>query len=437
MKKLLCVGLLVLVCGAAGAAPKNVIVMIADGWGFEQKAAAEFYDNGGESKFFDWMMPLAMSTYSASGTGYDPASAWSDFLYVKNRPTDSAASATALSTGVKTKNGMIGVDPDGKPLRHIYQAAEEKGKATGVVTSVLLAHATPAGFTAHDSKRGNYEAISRQMIRQTPLEVIMGTGHPEYDGSGKKLAADEVNDKRYQVVGGKDTWEGLKNSSAGADADGDGKPDPWALIETREQFKALGNGDTPKRVLGVAQVEATLQQERDGDKKADPFKTPLTETVPTLTEMVRGALNVLDNDPDGLFLMVEGGAVDWAGHDNQSGRSIEEQLAFRDAVDAVKLWIETNSSWDETLLVVTADHETGYLTGPGKETEWVPVENKGKGQMPGMKWNSGEHTNSLVPLFVKGTGTDAVEAKAVSSDPKRGKFLHSTELSQTLHGLLK
>ncbi|MCX5770511.1 MAG: alkaline phosphatase [Candidatus Hydrogenedentes bacterium] len=437
MRKLLCVGLLVLLCGAAGAAPKNIIVMIADGWGFEQKAAAEFYDNGGESKFFDWMTPLAMSTYSATGTGYDPALAWSDFAYVKNRPTDSAASATALSTGVRTKNGMIGVDPDGKPLRHIYQAAEDKGKSTGLVTSVLLAHATPAGFSAHDSKRGNYEAISQQMITETPIDVIMGAGHPEYDGSGKKLTPDKTNDKQYQVVGGKTIWDGLKKSSVGADADADGSPDPWALIETRDQFQALGAGDTPKRVLGVAEVDTTLQQERGGDKKAGPFQEPLTETVPTLAEMVRGALNVLDNDPDGLFLMVEGGAVDWAGHDSQSGRNIEEQLAFRDAVAVVKEWVEKNSSWDDTLLVVTADHETGYLTGPANEAEWAPVENKGKGQLPGMKWNSGEHTNSLVPLFVKGADSEAIVAKAVSEDPKRGKYLHSTELSQTLHQLWK
>ena len=437
MRKLLCVGLLVLLCGTASAAPKNIIVMIADGWGFEQKAAAEFYDNGGETKFFDWLTPLAMSTYSATGTGYDPAKAWSDFSYVKDRPTDSAASATALSTGVRTKNGMIGVDPGGKPLRHIYQAAEEKGKSTGLVTTVLLAHATPAGFSAHDSKRGNYEAIGREMVAETPIDVLMGTGHPEYDGSGNKLSPDKMNDKRYQIVGGKAVWDGLKKASVGADADADGAPDPWALIETRDQFKALGDGDTPKRVLGLAQVEATLQQERGGDKKADPFQAPLTQPVPTLAEMVRGSLNVLDNDPDGLFMMVEGGAVDWAGHDNQSGRNIEEQLAFRDAVAVVKEWIEKNSSWDETLLVITADHETGYLTGPGNEDEWVPVENKGKGQMPAMKWNSGEHTNSLVPLFVKGAGADDIVAKAVSEDPKRGKYLHSTELSQTLHQLWK
>jgi alkaline phosphatase len=103
MKKLLLVGLLVFVCGVAGAAPKNIVVMICDGWGFEQKAAAEDYDNGGTAKFFDFMTPLAMSTYSANGEGYDPAKTWSDFAYVKRLPTDSAASANTGSPFAGTR----------------------------------------------------------------------------------------------------------------------------------------------------------------------------------------------------------------------------------------------------------------------------------------------------------------------------------------------
>ena len=86
--------------------------------------------------------------------------------------------------------------------------------------------------------------------------------------------------------------------------------------------------------------------------------------MPTLTEMSLAALNVLDNDPDGLYLMIEGGAVDWAAHANQSGRMIEEAIEFERAVEAVLDWVQTNSNWGETLLIVTGDHETGYLTGP-------------------------------------------------------------------------
>lgn len=436
MKNLMVVFVLVVFCGTAFAAPKNVIIMIADGWGYEQLSAAEYYDNGGEDEFFDWMTPLAMSTYSANGKGYDPEKAWSDFNYLKNGATDPSASATALSTGVKIINHEVGIDPDGKPLRHMYRLAEDKGKATGLVTTVQLAHGTPAGFSAHNKSRHNYEEISREMIMETPIDVVMGAGHPEYDSNGKKLDAEKMASKRYEMVGGKELWKKLRKGAAGGDADGDGTPDPWTLLDSRAQFQALGKGDTPKRVLGVPRVDTTLRQKRDGDKNAAPYQIPFTETVPTLAEMVRGALNVLDNDPDGLFAMIEGGAIDWAGHGNQSGRNIEEQLDFRDAVNAVRDWVETNSSWDETLLVITADHECGYLTGLASDGKFAPVENRGKGNLPGMKWNSTGHTNSLVPLFVKGAGAEAIAAKAVSEDPKRGKYMHSTELSRTIRGLL-
>ena len=87
--------------------------------------------------------------------------------------------------------------------------------------------------------------------------------------------------------------------------------DPWTLIQTRAEFQALMSGPTPDRVLGTAQVYQTLQQARSGDAFADPYVVPRIETVPTLTEMSLAALNVLDNDPDGLYLMIEGGAVDW------------------------------------------------------------------------------------------------------------------------------
>jgi alkaline phosphatase len=119
--------------------------------------------------------------------------------------------------------------------------------------------------------------------------------------------------------------------------------------------------------------------------------------------MTKAALNVLDDDPDGLFLMVEGGAVDWAGHTNQSGRVIEEQIDFNNAVEAAVAWVNANSNWGETLLIVTGDHETGYLTGPGSDPTWEPLVNNGASNLPGMEWHSGSHTNQLIPFFAKGS----------------------------------
>lgn len=413
-------------------APKNIIVMIADGWSYNHIVAARFYARGAEGEeVYESFHHMAMATYSADGHGYDPAKPWKDSAYVNEGATDSAAAATAMSTGVLTRNGVIGLDPEGKPLRHIVDVAEARGKATGVVSSVPLAHATPAGFVAHNKSRNDYPGISAEMILESPLEVIMGAGHPYYDNDGKRLDPGAMSDKRYVGVGGKDTWDQVQAGAAGADADGDGKPDPWVFIETRGQFQQLADGGTPDRVLGVPQVEKTLQQERAGDGKADPFEVPLTETVPTLEEMTQAALNVLDNDPDGFFVMIEGGAVDWASHDNQSGRVIEEMLDFNASVEAVVNWVEAHSSWDETLLVVTGDHECGYLTG----RDGYDVENLGKGNVPGMKWNSGKHTNSLIPLYAKGPGATTLTGFVEGVDPRRGRYIHSSAIAKAAQSL--
>ena len=167
-------------------------------------------------------------------------------------------------------------------------------------------------------------------------DVVMGAGHPWYDANGVLKATPNT----FDYVGGQATWDALVAGTAGGDADGDGDADPWTLIQTRAEFQSLMSGPTPDRVLGTAQVYQTLQQGRSGDGFADPYVVPQIESVPTLTEMTLAALNVLDNDPDGLYLMVEGGAVDWAAHANQSGRMIEEALEFERAVEAVVDWVQ-------------------------------------------------------------------------------------------------
>jgi len=186
-----------------------------------------------------------------------------------------------------------------------------------------------------------------------------------------------------------------------------------------------------------------LQQARSGDENAAPYEAPLLKTVPDLREMAAAAINVLDDDPDGFFLMIEGGAVDWAGHDNQIGRMIEEEVDFSKTVDTVIAWIEQNSSWDETLLIVTGDHETGYLTGPGsgkKENApdlWNPIVNKGVFAVPEAQWNSGSHTNSLIPFFAKGPGAELYEQAAKNTDPTRGKYIDNIDVPKTIFKLLE
>jgi alkaline phosphatase len=276
--------------------------------------------------------------------------------------------------------------------------------------------------------RNNYEEIGQEMIYDSAADVVMGAGHPCYDADG--VYNDCTNTFKY--VGGETTWDDLVAGTAGGDADGDGVDDPWTLIQSRAEFQALMNGPTPKRVVGTAQVYQTLQQGRSGDGFADPFAVPLIESVPTLEEMTRAAINILDDDPDGFFLMIEGGAVDWASHANQSGRLIEEHIDFDNAVAAVVDWIQANSNWGETLLVVTGDHETGYLTGPGSDPTWEPIVNNGAGNLPGMEWHSGSHTNSLIPLYAKGDAGRMFRRHADEYDPVRGRYIDNIELAKVL-----
>jgi len=425
---------------ANGSQVKNIIIMISDGMGYNQMLAADYYLFGKANKSFAGMpFSSAMSTYSYYGD-YDPMAAWSSFDYVKSMPTDSAAAATAMSTGHKTYDAAIGVDHDGNPIPHMMEIAEDKGMATGVVTSVEFSHATPAGFVAHNVSRNDYAGIAAEMIHDSATDVIMGAGNPYFNDNNVPVTPTSASDYRY--VGGQATWDALVGGTAGGDADGDGDNDPFTLVQSRSEFLALVEGDTPDRVCGVPQVRTTLQQARGGDGYADPYQVPFNSNVPTLEEMTEGALNVLDNDEDGFVLMIEGGAVDWAGHANQSGRLIEEQADFVNSFEAVKEWVEKNSNWGETLLIVTGDHETGYLTGPGSGEFvggpiWTPIVNNGIGAVPFVQWNSGDHTNQLIPFFAKGAAAKEFKSYADETDPVRGRYIDNTEIAHLCFDLLE
>ncbi|MCX7832948.1 MAG: alkaline phosphatase [Ignavibacteria bacterium] len=435
--------------------PKNIIFMISDGMGFNTMTATDFYQNGDTNlqKYQSFPVKYAMCTYPLlSGSypdnlkwnnGYSPQEMWTNFNYALSNYTESGAASTAMATGIKTYNNAIGKDVNHNDLINLTQIAKMIKKSAGVVTSVQWSHATPAGFVAHNLTRKNYSEIAYEMLLETKLDVIMGCGNPDFDNNG--LPAN--NSHKY--VGDSFIWSSLKNGDsifylAGGKADtvedcnDDGIRDPWTLIQDRSEFQNLINGNTPQRVLGVPKVFETLQQMRSGDSNANPYEIPFISTVPTLVEMSLSALNILDNNPNGFFLMIEGGAIDWAAHSNQKGRLIEEQIEFNKTVDAVIKWIENNSSWEETLLIVTSDHECGYLWGPGSgvPNKYNPIINNGKSTLPDMKFYSDEHTNSLVPFFSKGIGSEIFHVFADESDPIRGKYIQNSEIAQGIILLL-
>jgi alkaline phosphatase len=423
---------------------KNVIVMISDGCGYNHIYATDYF-TGKKQVYERFPVQLGMSTYeyektTEAGTqllGYDPVLTWKNFNYsLAPLATDSASAATAMASGVKTVNGAIGVDVNGQPVQLVTQRAEAQGKATGVITTVEWSHATPAGFVAHNASRNNYAAIAQEMISSSGTDVIMGAGNPDFDDNA--LAAVPAKDAKY--VGGASLWADLKAGIAGGDANGDGIADPWTLIQSKTDFEKLATArTTPKRVCGTFQAYTTTQQARSGDGTAAPYVVPLNATVPSLATMSKGALNVLDNDPDGFFLMIEGGAIDWASHANQTGRTIEEEIDFNDAVEAVVKWVERNSNWSETMLIVTGDHETGMLTGPGSKATgtFKPIVNNGRYVVPGVEWGSGDHTNQLIPLYAKGGIADFVDSYVRTKDPVRGAYIDNTDLAKLVFTALK
>lgn len=440
------VGLLLNCQSASLKAPKNIILMISDGCGYNHILCTDYYQNGQKDSqvYAQFPVKLGMSTYPEEGNMYQSEKAWSDFTWSKEKYTDSAASGTAMATGKKTLNRYIGVSKESKVYKTVLEHAEEIKKSSGVVTSVPISHATPACFVAHHPNRKDYEIIAQQMLTESAIDVIMGCGHPYYDKKGHHVEASKYN---YQYVAGKTLWEKLLQNEALSDADHDGINDSWKMIQKREEFQKLTKGDTPKRVLGIARVEATLNYERDGKENNMPYAIPLLESVPTLAEMSKAALNILDENDKGFFLMIEGGAVDWASHDHHLGRMIEEEIEFNKSVEAVVEWVENYSSWDETLVIVTADHETGYLTGPPesfkkcdgtKQTrEWGEIKNPGKGNLLVVSWNSKKHSNHLVPFFAKGRGCEVFLKSADQVDAVRGAYIDNTDIGSNIFALWK
>lgn len=418
---------------------KNIILMICDGCGYNQIAAADLYENGAlHSQPYDlFPVILPMATWSLSSYVYDPEAANKDPKWVLKGPTDSGASATAFATGTKTTNGKIGVDKNNAPLLNQTEQASSVGKSTGVVSTMPFSHATPAGFVAHNASRNNYEEIARNMVYDSKADVIIGAGHPLYDNDGKLTESPQ-----YKYVGGQDTWNQLVSGTA------KNKEGFWTFIERKNSFDSLAAGlsPLPKRMIGVAQAYYTLQEERsNGNAGTDTVgQVPFNTTVPELSTMSTVALRVLSQDTAGFFLMIEGGAIDGAGHSNFIARNIEEKMDFNKAVRTVIAWIEKNGGWENNLLVITGDHETGYLTGPqgiyqtGEDSFNVDYDlvNNGKGKIPGYSWNTGNHTNQLVPLFAKGSCAEALPATAINHDPVRGNYTDNAAVGKTLLQIL-
>ncbi|MEN6458054.1 MAG: alkaline phosphatase [Thermoguttaceae bacterium] len=451
---------LVLQLAPAAPAAKNVILMIADGAGenlwlaaamYQGRVGAQIYDQPGWARFSCSTYPLSLSHAPTGDLKqdpaliYDPLKAWdttalgatrgfAGYHWQTTTPTDSAAAATALATGKKTYNHAINWSNDGRPMRglSIAEIAKRCGKSVGVVTTVPWSDATPAALGgAHNVNRGNHAEIANEMLDGGWLDVIMGGGNPDFDDDGQPRHREHGRD--YQWVGGRDTWKSLQEGKRA-----------WKLVESKADFEALAAGPTPPKVLGTAQVGKALQVKRAIGRAIlgnlvqhpQPFSIPLNNNVPSLAVLSRAAIHCLDDNPKGFYLMIEGGAVDWANHANQPERAIEEQVDFVRAVEAVVAWIESHGGWDQTLLILTADHECGLLWGPkSRAVPFDPIVDREPNRLPGMAYNSHGHSNSLVPIYARGPGSErfatfvkATDGEAAARWRISGRYLDNTDI---------
>ncbi|SNR77812.1 alkaline phosphatase [Desulfurobacterium atlanticum] len=294
-----------LVAQAAGKTAKYVFYFIGDGMAFTQRMAAENYK--GEKLMMNKLPAQGMAT-----------------TYAANRfITGSAAAGTALACGHKTNIGVIGLTPDGKRLETIAELAKKDGKKIGIITSTSIDHATPAAFYAHVPKRSHYYDIAIQLA-ESNFDYFAGGGFK--DPNNKKK-----NSKHY--VG--NAIEYIKNHG-------------YRIITSKEEFENLRKGDEK-----VVVINPRLQP-----GKSLPYTIDQTKQDITLAEFLKKGIELLDN-PNGFFIMLEGGKIDWACHANDGTTAIQDTLAFDDAIKVAYDFYRRHP--DETLIVVTADHETGGL----------------------------------------------------------------------------
>ena len=292
--------------------------------------------------------------------------------------TDSAAAATSMNSGIKTYEEAINVDPDGHPVEPIARQLQKQGWSVGAVTSVPFSDATPAATYANNVFRDDYQDIARDMLglpsiahRRDPLpgmDVVIGTGWGEttteksrkkdLDDQGENfipgnryITADDLekidvaHGGKYRVV---QRTAGVNGTQALADA-------AQQAAEKHERlFGMFGTGEHSH--LPYRTADGNYNTTAGAKKAAEEYTADILNENPRLADIAVAALNVLSQNSKGFWLMIEAGDVDWANHDDNLDNSIGAILSGEDAVHAVTDWIESHGGWENTVLIVTADH---------------------------------------------------------------------------------
>ena len=301
----------------AAESPKNIIMVVGDGMGPAYTTAYRLFSDDKstpevERTVFDRHLVGMASTHPAQVSGY---------------VTDSAAGATALSSGIKSYNGAIAVDVDKKPVRTVLQLAKQKGMKTGVAVTSQINHATPASFTAHNESRDNYNDIAdsyydHKLSGKFVLDVMLGGGWDFFKREDRDLT------ELFQQAG-------------------------YQYVDKYKQLESLKPG---KPVLGLF-----------GDRG---LPWALDDSNPIrLKKLTQSAVKQLENDK-GFFLLVEGSQVDWAGHGNDVASAMAEMHDLAETLSFLEKYVTEHQ---DTLVVITADHSTGGLTlAANGDYHWTP-----------------------------------------------------------------
>ncbi len=312
--------------------PKNIILLIGDGMGLAQITAG-MYANGNKLNLEKFPVTGLMKTHSIS-----------------HLITDSAAGATAFSCGCKTYNGAIGVTKSQKTCLTILEQAEKNGLATGLVATSSITHATPASFIAHVKSRADMEDIAK-FFMQTELDFFVGGGLDYFN----KRKTDQRN--LYAELVAKGYW-----------------------LSNFQEKKLSETTPNPKYPFGWFAANGEPDSLKSG-----------RDYLPLAAKMATDFLN--NRSEKGFFLMLEGSQIDWACHAKDGPRAVDEMLDFDAAIGEILRFAEADGN---TLVIVTADHETGGLA----------LEQGAGADVLDLEFTTGYHTATLVPVFAYGPGAE-------------------------------
>ena len=351
-------------CNNSEPKVKNVIYLIGDGMGFGAVSS------------------LLLSEDEVTGFEMAPVIGLSETCSADNYVTDSAAGGTALATGTRTNNGYVGADPDGNQLTSVLRKAQTLGKKTAIVVNTTLTEATPAAFYAGVTSRKFVFDIAKQFT-ESEVDLAIGGGLDHFIARPDSLdLTATLIEKGYDVYL---NWETVLKT----DSDKFVGILPLYDLHRREENNGTASAAEGQEVCLAAQL-AAINEEASA--------THLSEPTVYLEKATAKALDVLSrNNKDGFFLMIESAIIDGYGHNNDSDGMIVEMKEFDCTLRQMIEYVNNNP---ETLLVVTADHETGgtgvYYNGnkPGNEG---PVK---------LRFSTSGHTGTIVPIFAYGAGAE-------------------------------